>query len=283
MGGAQRVKLASWNVESIRAHHDQVINWIDKHEPDVVCMQETKAGPRKFPTQGFIERGYQLAVHGGSDGRGGVAVASRLEMHDITLGIPGAVAPLNEPRSISATIDGIRVHTAYAPNGRKVGTHHHQVKIAWFTLFTALLEAERPDYPRTIVAADLNIAPLDVDVWDASRYRKRNLTSPVEREAFNALLAQAELVDVVRRHFGNDAVFTWWNRRSDFYESDRGWRLDHILTSPSTAETVSDLVVDRAERGREGSTDHAPLLVTLAETASSEPGGSGSGASNSAS
>jgi len=257
------VKIVSWNVESIRAHHDQVIRWIDAEQPHVICMQETKAGPRKFPQQGFVERGYELAIHGGDDGRGGVAVASRLPMTDISLGIPGAVSPLDEPRAIAATVDGVRLHTAYAPNGRKVGTHAHQVKLAWFTLYTAWLQAERVEFERLLVAADLNIAPRDIDVWDASRYRKRNLTSPPERQAFDHLLDAADLVDIVRHTHREQPVFTWWNRRSDFYETNRGWRLDHLLASPELAADVTGVSIDRTERGRPGSTDHAPLMVTL--------------------
>ncbi len=257
------MKIASWNVESMRAHHDQVIAWIDANEPDVVCMQETKAGRRKFPTKALADRGFEVIIHGGDDGRGGVALASRLPVDDIDLGIPGAVAPLNEPRSIAATIDGLRLHTAYAPNGRKVGTLAHQVKLAWFTLYAAWLEAERSEFDNMLLAADLNIAPLDIDIWEPSRYRKRNLTSPPERAAFETLLDDGALIDIVRERYGDEHVYTWWNRRSDFYETDRGWRLDHMLATPSVAAEVTDLTVDRAERGRDGSTDHAPLLVTL--------------------
>ncbi len=259
------MKIASWNVESIRAHHDQVIEWIDANGPDVVCMQETKAGPRKFPQQAFLSRGYEVVIHGGDDGRGGVALASKLPLSDVSPGIPGAVAPLDEPRSIAVTVGGVRLHTAYAPNGRKVGTHAHEIKLAWFTLYTAWLEAERDHFDQVMVAADLNIAPLDIDVWEPSRYRKRNLTSPPERAAFEHLLSAGDLVDVVRVAYGDEPVFTWWNRRSDFYETDRGWRLDHVLATPTLAAGVTALIIDRAERGREGSTDHAPLLVTLAD------------------
>lgn len=257
------MKLASWNVESVRAHHDQVISWIDRFEPDVLCMQETKVGGRKFPTAAFHERGYEIAVHGGDDGRGGVAIASRLAMEDVVLGIPGAVSPLAEPRCIAATIDGVRVHTAYAPNGRKVGTQNHRVKLAWFKLLTAWIELERNDFDELVLAADLNIAPSDVDVWEPSRYRKRNLTSPAERAAFAELVKRGDLIDIVRESFQDQPVFTWWNRRSDFYETDRGWRLDHVLTSPSVAERVVSVMVDREERGRPGSADHAPLLARI--------------------
>lgn len=250
----------------MRAHHDQVIAWVDRNGPDVICLQETKAGPRKFPRAALAERGYEIEIHGGDDGRGGVAIASMLPMSDAVLGLPGAIAPLNEPRSIAVTVGGIRIVTVYAPNGRKVGTHSHQVKLAWFALLTAWLELERGDFEHQLLAGDLNIAPLDLDVWEPIRYHKRNLTSPPERAAFVDLLANGQLLDVVRVSFGDERVFTWWNRRSDFYESDRGWRLDHVLATPAVAEQVSDLSIDRTERGRAGSTDHAPLLVTIDET-----------------
>jgi len=257
------MRIASWNVESIRSHHDQVVEWIDTNEPDVVCMQETKAGPRKFPQHAFADRGYELAIYGGDDGRGGVALASRRPIADITLGLPGAVPPLDEPRLIAATIEGIRVVTVYAPNGRKVGTRPHEVKLAWFALLAAWLDMERHDFADQMLIGDLNIAPLDIDIWEPSRYRKRNLTSPPERAAFDNLLAHGELIDVVRDRFSDTQVFTWWNRRSDFYETDRGWRLDHVLATPSLAARTTDLIIDRAERGRPGSTDHAPILLTI--------------------
>lgn len=257
------MKIASWNVESIRSHHDQVIAWVDANEPDVLCMQETKAGTRKFPRQAFEQRGFEVVLHGGDDGRGGVAIASRRPLDDIDYGIPGAVSPLDEPRSIAATVEGVRLHTAYAPNGRKVGTQHHRIKLAWFTLYAAWLKAERDHFGDLLLVADLNVAPLDIDVWDASRYRKRNLTSPPERDAFETLLDDGDMVDVVRDTFGDEAVFTWWNRRSDFYETDRGWRLDHVLATAPLASRVQAMTIDRSERGRPGSTDHAPLLVSF--------------------
>ena len=184
-------------------------------------------------------------------------------LSDLTLGIPGAIAPLDEPRSIAATIGGLRIHTVYAPNGRKVGTRPHEIKLAWFALLAAWLEMERDDVTDQLLIGDLNIAPSDVDVWDASRYRRRNLTSPPERAAFQQLLGGGALIDVVRERVGDQAVFTWWNRRSDFYETDRGWRLDHVLATPSVSQRVVGLLVDRDERSRPGSADHAPLLISV--------------------
>ncbi len=264
-------RLATWNVESIRARHDQVITWVEANEPDVLAMQETRCGSRLFPRKAFIDLGYELVIHGGESGHGGVAFAVRdggecavdTSVRSIDLGIPGAVSPLDEPRSISITWRHLRLHSIYAPNGQKVGTQAHRVKLAWFSLLRQWLQLEREDHPHVIVLGDLNIAPMDVDVWDPRRYRMRNLTSPPEREAFRALMEDG-LVDVVRHHYGDAAAFTWWNRRSDFYETDRGWRLDHVLTDAETASLVTIVRVDRAERQKPNSTDHAPVLVELA-------------------
>lgn len=279
------MRVATWNVESIRAHEGQVLDWVERHDIDLICMQETRADQRKFPRAGFDTLGYQVTIHGGESGVGGVAIASRIPIVDIDLGIPGAVPPLDEPRSISFTADGIRVHTCYAPNGRKTGTLHHDIKLAWFSLFTSWISldtspgdsadvekatgVEAPDNrdetpAGLLVIGDLNIAPTDLDIWDASRYRKRNLTSPAERLAFERLLGDVGLVDSVRMRLEEAHGFTWWNRRSNFYETDRGWRLDHVLASPATDARITELRIDRAERGRDGSTDHAPILIVLA-------------------
>lgn len=238
--------------------------WIEANQPDVFCMQETKVSDRQFPHTPFRHAGYETAV-AGSGGYGGVALLSKLGLDRVELGIPGAAAPLDERRTISANVRGLRIHTVYAPNGRKVGTRHHRVKLAWLELFRSWVVMDGlDDGVPTVVIGDLNIAPEDIDVWEPTRYRKRNLTSKDERLSFQRLL-EVGLVDVVRRHHGDDAVFTWWNRRGDFYRSDRGWRLDHGLTDPATAARVTAVSVDRFERGREGSSDHAPLTIDLGD------------------
>lgn len=267
-------RLATWNVESIRARHDQIIEWLAANEPDVLAMQETRCPARLFPTSEFARLGYELVIYGGDGGHGGVAVAVRATddelgaVRSVDLGIPGAVAPLDQPRSISLTWRHWRIHSIYAPNGGKAGTDKHRIKLAWFALLRQWLALERTDHTNCIVLGDLNIAPADIDVWDARRYRMRNLTSPPEREAFAALVDDG-LVDVVRSRYPDLPVFTWWNRRADFYETNRGWRLDHILTDPETAEQVDAVWVDREERGREGSTDHAPVVLDLVSSRSS--------------
>jgi exodeoxyribonuclease-3 len=244
--------------------------WIDSNAPDVLCLQETKVSERMFPRAPFVDAGYELAV-AGAGGYGGVALLSRVGLDRVTLGIPGAATPLDERRTISANVAGLRIHTVYAPNGRKVGTRHHQVKLAWLELFRSWVQMDGLDDGQpTMVIGDLNVAPLDIDVWEPARYRKRNLTSPQERASFQKLL-DAGLVDLVRTHHGERSVFTWWNRRGDFYDTDRGWRLDHALADPATAKRVVSVVVDRIERGRAGASDHAPLTVDL----SGQPGSTG--------
>lgn len=256
------MRLATWNVDSVRHRLPLILAWMDRHEPDVMCLQETKCPRERFPVRDFTERGYEVAPFGGDGGRGGVALLSRVGMDDPVLGIPGAVAPFNEARTVAATCGDLRVHTVYAPNGRKVGTDPHRLKLAWFELLGRWLDIDGLGERPIMLIGDLNIAPLDIDIWEPSRYRKRNLTSPPERAAFNSLLDRG-FVDLVREQFGDDHVYTWWNRRSDFYESDRGWRLDHALADAGTAGRVGSVWVDREERGREGSSDHAPLVVDL--------------------
>ncbi len=245
------------------------MGWVDRVGPDVVCLQETKVSDRQFPRREFEQRGYQLVLGGNSTGQGGVAIASKIEMDDITIGIPGAQPPLDELRTISATLrlrtrhKALRLHTVYGPNGRKVGTPAHQIKLAWLELFRQWIEMDGlSDAVATLVLGDINVAPTDRDVWEPSRYRRRNLTSPKEREAFSRLL-DSGLVDLVRAQFGEEQVFTWWNRRSDFYATDRGWRLDHALADSETASRVVTIKIDRAARGELGASDHAPVVVEL--------------------
>jgi exodeoxyribonuclease III len=254
--------VATWNVNSIRAHEHQVLNWLADHQPSVLALQETQCGAASFPLAGFSALGYEVAVHG-DGGRSGVAIASRVGLSDVTHGVPGAAHPFDEPRIIAATVslygETTRVICGYAPNGKKVGTDDHRFKVAWFRLLGAVME--HSEEANVIVAADLNVAPTDRDVWDAHRYRSRNLTSPADRAAFVQLL-DLGVVDVVRAHAGDAQLSTWWNRRGDFFDTDRGWRLDHVLTSARLASTVQSVVIDRSVRAQPGGSDHSPILVS---------------------
>ena len=251
------LSVATWNVNSVLAHERHVLDWIEANQPGVIALQETQCSAVKFPRSGFTALGYDVVAHG-RGGANGVALASRFGLSDATVGVPGAVEPFDEPRLVSANVHGIRVISAYAPNGRKVGTDAHRFKLAWFDLLRAVVD--HLDETDIVVAADLNVASTDLDVWDATRYRSRNLTSPSEREAFGQLL-DVGLVDVVRASLPDQQLSSWWNRRGDFFDSDRGWRLDHILASEGLAERVTGVTIDRSVRAIEGSSDHAPILV----------------------
>ncbi len=220
---------------------------------------------RALRTAGFAALGYHV-VGAHQRGGAGVAIASKHEPTQVCRGIDGAAGRFREPRLVTATIQGVRMHSLYAPNGRKVATPEHSFKLAWFRLLEAVLEVEGFDVRPVVVLGDLNIAPTDADVWDAARYRSRNLTSPPERQAFQRLI-ELGLHDVVRAAHGPGPLSTWWNRRGDFYDSDRGWRLDHILANEQLAKRVRAAYVDRAVRGIEGGSDHAPVVAVIGESA----------------
>lgn len=252
--------IATWNVNSIRAHERGVVEWTEEHRPDVVALQETMCDERSFPRAGFAGLGYEAAVVG-RGGHNGVALLSRVGLDDVWGTPEGAVAPFDEPRVVSARCGGVRILNAYAPNGRRVGTIEHARKLAWCSYVSSLIEEELGDGDLAFLG-DLNIAPTDLDVWDPHRYRSRNLTSPAERRAF-AAWCELGLIDVVRRDAPPGVpLFSWWNRRGDFFESDRGWRLDHVLMSQGLASRSSLVGIDREARHRAG-TDHAPLVVRV--------------------
>jgi exodeoxyribonuclease III len=251
-------QLVTWNVNSLRAHLPGVLAWLDDHQPSVVALQETMCDDRSFPAAAFTQRGYEVLA-AGRGGGGGVALLSRIGLDSPERGIPGASAPFDEPRLVSATCGGVWIVNLYAPNGRKVGTDPHRLKLAWFAFLARVLDDDA--HGELLLVGDLNIAPTDRDVWDASRYRQRNLTSPAERRAFADLCAIG-LTDVVRRDAGNAMLSTWWNRRGDFFETDRGWRLDHVLASATMAPRCALDRIDRTGRERAG-TDHAPIVVTV--------------------
>jgi exodeoxyribonuclease III len=255
--------FATWNVNGINAHVEQVTAWLATYQPDVLAIQETQCHSARFPNDRFEEIGYHVAAVG-DGGRSGVALVSRQPTTDVVNGIPGAVGPFAEPRFVRATVNGIRYINGYAPNGRKVGAPEHHFKLAWLKLLQAVVEEEIRTYAHVVVAADLNIAPTDKDVWDAHHYRNRNLTSPQERAAFTELL-EIGLTDIVRVAHPDTQLSSWWNRRGDFFTSDRGWRLDHLLVTSPLKSEIQRVHIDRSTRESPGGSDHAPILAQLSK------------------
>jgi exodeoxyribonuclease-3 len=277
------MRIATWNVNSLKARQEAVEAWLARAEPDILLIQETKLTDADAPVMAFGMAGYQLVHHG--EGRwNGVAIAARngLAISDVVTNFgdgpvrdsgPGGAGaevaseddfdPFDEARMVAATIDGIRVVSLYAPNGRIVHSPFYTGKLAWFErLARWIAEAVATD-DSIVLGGDLNVAPTDVDVWDAAAVHGGTHVSEPERAAFRALLVPG-LVDAYRSQHDEAGRFTWWDYRAGMFHKNFGMRIDHILVSPPIAARVVDAEIDRqARKGPPIPSDHAPLLIDL--------------------
>ncbi|MDX3110812.1 exodeoxyribonuclease III [Nonomuraea angiospora] len=257
------MRLATWNVNSVRARLPRLLEWLAEAKPDVLCLQETKCPAQAFPTAEVGELGYAAAAHG--DGRwNGVALLSRVGLDDLTLGFPGelngveAAAP--EARAMAATCAGLRVWSLYAPNGRTVDSPHYAYKLAWFAAFRDALAAE-PAMP-LVVCGDYNVAPTDADVWDPALFVGATHVTPAERRALADLRALG-LHDVVPTPMKGPHPFTYWDYRAGMFHQNKGMRIDLVYASADVAGRVRSAYVDREARKGKGPSDHAPIVVDL--------------------
>jgi exodeoxyribonuclease-3 len=277
------VRIATWNVNSLKARMDRVLEWLERAQPDVLLMQETKLADDDAPLLPFRMRGYELVHHG--EGRwNGVAIASRLPIDPSSVitnfgdgpvrdSGPGSTTnvseedfnPFDEARMLSAVVGGIRVVSLYAPNGRVVGSPFYTGKLAWFDrLGRWLRETTSPAEP-LVVGGDMNIAPTDLDVWDAAKVHGGTHVSAQEREAFAELLDWG-LVDGYRSLRPEPGRFTWWDYRAGNFHKNFGMRIDHLLVSQPVAERLVWAEIDReARKGVPIPSDHAPLFIDLDE------------------
>jgi exodeoxyribonuclease-3 len=258
------MRIATWNVNSVKQRLPRLLPWLDERRPDVVCLQETK-----LADGGFVEllgdelskRGFDLALHGEPTWNG-VAILSRVGLEDVAVGIPGAPGfPQPEARAVSATCGGIRVVSVYVPNGRTPGSEHYEYKLAWLASLREMVAAGPKD---TVVCGDMNIAPTDDDVFDPEAYVGQTHVTPPERAALAELEALG-LTDVVRARWPNERVFTYWDYRAGMFHQDLGMRIDLILGGGSVASRVRAAWVDRQARKGRGPSDHAPVIVDLDE------------------
>jgi exodeoxyribonuclease III len=258
------VRLATWNVNSIKQRVPRLLPWLDERRPDVVCLQETKLADDAFAQllgRELDERGYAVAVHGQAAWNG-VAIISRVGLDDVLEGLADAPGfPHPEARAVSATCAGIRVVSVYVPNGREPGSEHYEYKLAWLASLRATVAAG-PE--ATIVCGDMNIAPTDDDVFDPEAYVGQTHVTPPERAALAELQALG-LHDVVRDRWPNERVFTYWDYRAGMFHQDLGMRIDLVLASASVSERVKAAWVDRKARKGTGPSDHAPVIVDLDE------------------
>jgi exodeoxyribonuclease-3 len=258
------VRVATWNVNSVKQRVPRLLPWLDERQPDVVCLQETKLADDAFTELLGAEldgRGYQAAVHG-EPRWNGVAILSRVGLSDVEGGLPGAPGfPEPEARAVAATCGGIRVHSVYVPNGREPGSDHYRYKLAWLE---ALEQAVRAGPDAAIVSGDMNIAPTDSDVFDPAAYIGQTHVTEPERAAL-ASLQSAGLRDVVRERWPEQRVFTYWDYRAGMFHQDLGMRIDLVLATDSVASRVKAAWVDRQARKGTGPSDHAPVIVDLDE------------------
>jgi exodeoxyribonuclease-3 len=269
------LRIATWNVNSLKARLDKVRWWIDRARPDVLLVQETKLTDADAPVAAFRELGYELAHHG--EGRwNGVAIASRRGVSGIVtnFGEPlrpartpdtGDDEPLAEARMIAADCGGVRVVSVYAPNGRTLGSPFYEAKLAWFERLARWLEAAGDPGQPLVLGGDFNVAPQDADVWDPRACHGGTHVSPREREAFAGLLRWG-LVDAYRRHHPETGRYTWWDYRAGNFHKNFGMRIDHLLATRPLAERTVWAEIDReARKGKPIPSDHAPLLVDVDE------------------
>jgi exodeoxyribonuclease III len=254
------MRLATWNVNSVSARLPRLLDWLASAGPDVVCLQETKTA--QFPEAEVAELGYQTAAYG--NGRwNGVALLSRVGLEDVEVGfpdMPGWGDPVAaESRAIGATCGGVRIWSLYVPNGRKPDDPHYVYKLDWLARLRATasgwLDGE------TALVGDWNICPTDDDVFDVKQFAKSTHVTPPERAAFQGFLDDG-YAEVTRAH---DAGYTYWDYYRQRFERDRGLKIDFVLATPSLAGRVTGAFIDREERAGQGASDHAPVVVDLAD------------------
>ena len=271
------MRLATWNVNSVKARLPRLLQWLDEAKPDVVCLQEIKTTTALFPGDEVAELGYQTAAHG--EGRwNGVALLSRVGLEHVSLGFPGepsyegeeaGLTLIDEPglrkpeaRAVGADCGGIRIWSLYAPNGRTPGSAHYAYKLRWFAALRTVLEAELSQEAQLVACGDFNVAPADDDVWDPAVFTGSTHVTPPERQALADLRALG-LTDVVPKPMKGPHPFTYWDYRAGAFAKDQGMRIDLVYASQAVAGRVAGAYVDREARKGKGPSDHAPVVVDL--------------------
>lgn len=259
------MKIATWNVNSLNVRLDQMLQWLEAHPVDVLCIQETKLTDDKFPVEQIEAAGYRVA-YSGQKSYNGVAILSRHPISHVVKGNPHF--PDEQQRLIAATIEGMRFICAYVPNGQAVDSDKYQYKMAWLSALREQVAAELRQHGEAGLAllGDYNIAPEERDVHDPALWAGQIHFSEPEKAHFKALL-DLGMVDAFRLFEQPDKSFSWWDYRQLGYQKNKGLRIDHILMSPSMAKRCSTCSIDRAPRKWPQPSDHAPVIATLAAPA----------------
>jgi exodeoxyribonuclease-3 len=257
------MRIATWNVNSLKARLPRVEEWLAYAAPDVLCLQETKLSDSAFPQLTFAELGYE-SVHFGEGRWNGVAILSRVGITDVTSGFGGLADPYEgDARFLTAKCGGVTVGSIYAPNGREVGTEFYERKLEWFGRLREWLDTRATPSDGLALMGDFNVAPEDRDVWSPAAFEGATHVTGPEREAV-AQLRDWGLVDAFRAVYPDDEqLFTYWDYRAGDFHQHRGMRIDLVLVSAPVADRVRWALVDRNARKGKLPSDHAPLLVDL--------------------
>lgn len=263
------MKIATWNVNSIRTRQQQVVDWLVANTVDVLCLQETKVVDGNFPRLPFEKLGYHLYVSG-QKAYNGVAIFSRLPLVDVKIGFaailddPSVLEFDEQKRAIAGVVQGVRIVNLYVPNGSDLASDKYQYKLHWLEFLRKYLKTLRQQQPKKIcVCGDFNVALEDRDIYDPKGKENHIMSSPTEQEALRKILAECELNDAFRKFNSEGSNFTWWDYRSGSFSRNRGWRIDyHFLTSDLYAQATS-CTIDIAPRKLLQPSDHAPVIVEL--------------------
>ena len=254
------MRIASWNINSLRKRQDRLFAWLEATQPDIVCLQETKCPDQQFPALALQAAGYRSAYHG-EKSYNGVAILAKDELREIRVSLCDEIVD-PQARVIAATIGQLRVFSIYAPNGQAVGSTAYQYKLQWYRRLRDCLAKEQSC--DLIVCGDFNVAPSDIDVYDADLWRGAIMASDGEREAFRDLCGLG-LLDTLRIHHKEGELFSWWDYQMRAFEKNRGLRIDAVLASEALAKKCISSGIDREMRAGKDPSDHAPVWAKFKE------------------
>jgi len=251
------MKIATWNVNSLRVRLPQVLDWLRQQQPDVLCVQETKSVDENFPAKEINDAGYQV-VFTGQKTYNGVAILSKAVADGVILNLPGSDDP--QRRVVTASFDGIRVINVYVPNGSEVGSDKYAYKLEWLERLTDFVSAQLETHAHVVLLGDFNIAPQDRDVHDPVAWQGKVLCSEAEREAFQRLLSHG-MADCFRKFEQEPGLYSWWDYRAAGFRRNRGLRIDHVVASPTLYAACTSCTIDKAPRKHERPSDHTPVVA----------------------